>query len=200
VGAAAAASAANSDGLELIKLLAAGVTAAVTTQVFTWYREHRRDKATDGRAASYSALRLASLFEEFAIACADAISDTNMSLSSEGHAGRLHTKLPILPPYPEDMDWRALDVSLAAKALAIRNELVIAQQGIDFWYDVDHECVPDACLNQLGVCGYRAWLIAAELRHQYKIPLFDPRQFGWDVEKCLKDRYDLAMKEKSKTE
>lgn len=168
--------------------------------MLTWLRDHRKEKATVKRSANYSGLRLAVSFEEFSIACADAISNSNLALSSDGHAGMLHLKLPVLQPFPEDIDWRALDVSLAARALAIRNELVIAQQGIDFWHDIDDECVPSACLDQLGLCGYRAWGIASDLRARYNVPSFAPQQFSWDVEGFLRDQHNLALERKEKKE
>jgi len=91
-----------------------------------------------------------------------------------------------------------LDPSYSAKVLTFRNELTLAQQAIGFWYEIDRDCVPNACLDQLGICGYRAWTIATELRTHHNIPLIDLKQFSWDIEANLKRQYDLACENKKK--
>lgn len=189
------------NGWDILKVaISAGIVTAIITQLLTWLRDLHKDKTTNARIASYSALRLAVELEAFSIACADAISEADLSASSGGHAGRIHTKIPNLQSFPEDIDWRTLDPSISAKVLTIRNEITVAQQSIDFWYEVDHDCVPNACVDQLGLCGYRAWKTAVELRKRYGLPPFDPTVLSWNVEECLKRQNDLAVSKKAATE
>jgi hypothetical protein len=185
-------------GWDVLKLaLSAGIVTALITQLLTWLRDLHKDNKTNARMASFSALRLAVELEAFSIACADAISDTHLSESSEGHAGCAHTKIPKLSVFPEDIDWRTLDPSISAKVLTIRNEITTAQQKIDFWYEIDFDCVPNACLDQLGLLGYRAWMLAVELRKRHNIPLLDPTQLAWNIEECLRKQSDAAFSKKA---
>lgn len=188
-------------GWDVLKVaVSTGIVTAIITQLLTWLRELHKDKSANARIASYAALRLAVDLEGFSIACADAISEAHLSQSSGGYAGRVHTKIPDLLPFPADVDWRALEPSISAKILTIRNEITVAQQSIDFWYEVDHDCVPNACLDQLGLCGYRAWKTAVELRKSYGLPPFDPTVLSWNVEECLKKQNDVAISKTAATE
>ncbi|WP_136524659.1 hypothetical protein [Geomonas ferrireducens] len=183
------------DWLEIGKVaLSSAFASALLTEGLKVWHDHNKEKASTAKAATYSALRLAVLFEEFSINCADAIYDTKRYLTSDGHTGTRHSKLPTLHPFPDDVDWRALDVSLSAKALAIRNEFLMEQQGIDFWYDEDADEIPAACLERLGLCGYHAWEMAFELRAHYKIPPFNVEHVGWDFEAFLKGHHATAIK------
>lgn len=181
-------------GWDIIKLvISTGVVTTIINQGVSWFRDSRKDTKANAKIANYSALCLAVELEAFSIACADAISASHMASNSEGYAGRQHTKVPDLQSFPKDIDWKILDPSISAKILTFRNELTLAHQAIVFWYDVASECVPNECLKQLGLCGYRAWMMAAELRERYNIPCFDPKILSWDVETLLKKEYDQAV-------
>ncbi len=174
--------------------LGTGVVTAIANQGIAWFREVRKESGTTTRDARYLALRIAVMLEQFSISCADAISENDMYQQSEGYAGRPHGKLPSLSEYPTDADWRSLDPSLAAQIISFRNELLLSDQTIEFWWDVDRETVRGACDEQAGKSGYRAWLIASQLRGRYRLPSFDPRSFAWDVVATLKEHHDRAIK------
>lgn len=189
------------NGWDIFKLaLSTGVVTAIINQGISWFRDYKKDKIANSRIASYSALRLAVDLETYAIACSDAISDIELFKSSGGYAGKEHTNIPILAKFPDDIDWKMILPSESARVLTFINELVIAQKAINFCYEVNSDCVPYECNNQMGICGYRAWLIASDLRKQYKFPAFTPEKISWDIEKFLKTHHDLAIEKKQKEE
>jgi hypothetical protein len=182
------------NGWPLLKLaLTTGVITAIINQTLNWVREYYKEKGVNTRSSSYSALSLAVIFEGFAISCADDIAEMDMYRHFRGEIGRKSRKLQLLLEFPADIDWCVLDPSLSTKVLSFRNDLSLAQQVIGGAYDIDPECGPDVYLDQLGICGYRAWRIAGALREHYRIPLHDPKEFSWDVVECLKNKFDSAV-------
>ncbi|TGU74579.1 hypothetical protein E4633_03700 [Geomonas terrae] len=187
------------NGWPLLKLaLTTGVITAIINQAINWVREYYKEKGVNTRCSRYSALRLAVILEGFAISCADDIAEMDMYRHFGGEVGRKSRKLPLLDQFPADIDWRVLDPSLSTKVLSFHNDLALAQQVIGGTYDIDPECGPDACLDQLGICGYRAWGIAEALRERYQFPQHDPKEFSWDVVECLKNKFDSAINKKGK--
>lgn len=112
---------------------------------------------------------------------------------SGGHAGRYHGALPPLDEYPTDADWKVLDPALADRTLILRNELILADGAIQFWEDVDRDCIPTACDDQAGKCGYRAWQLSSDMRRRYRLQEFDPKPTSWDVVGTLKQHHDRAI-------
>jgi hypothetical protein len=169
--------------IEVLKLiLGTGIVAAIVTQLISWIRESRKELISSTRDARYLAIRIAVILEGFAIACAESISQYDFYKQSAGHAGKRHGVLPQLQDYPADADWKALDPALGARALTLRNELPLSDSAIEFWENVDRDCVPQATSEQAGKCGYLAWALAA-----------DPKQTAWNLVALLKKHHDEAI-------
>jgi hypothetical protein len=77
----------------------------------------------------------------------------------------------------------------------LRNELVLSARLIGFWEDVDRECVPAACDQEAGKCGYIAWELAADLRRRYHLGAFGPKQTSYDILSVLKPLHEKALRE-----
>lgn len=160
--------------LEFLKLVGAGLTGAIATQVLAWWREARRERALTMRDARYLALRLSIILEHFAISCANVIEKNKLHWDTEGHLGSKHNIIPALPDLPNDADWKALDPELASRALAVPNELRLAAQSLSFTADVsDDEDVIYHFDEQTGLHGGRALELAKDLRRVYSLPSFD---------------------------
>jgi hypothetical protein len=177
--------------------LGAGLVSAVATQGLGWLREWHGQKGQDLKAARQVALRVAVHLEAFALQCADLVSDCELHDSSGGHAGKQHTAFPELSPYPE-LDWKALDISLQARALAFPVEVVSAQQSIEFlWQVAGVEDVADECAERAANYGLRAWALAGDLRSHYGFPEFDVTATGLDPIKFMTQRRDALVKRRS---
>lgn len=179
------------------------LTLAFTTGVFTaglehlvgWLRDRSKERSVTTRDATYAAIRVAVVLEDFAIKCADAVSDVDLHRQSGGHGGQIHTKVSPLAEYPADIDWKSLDASLSAESLSLRNELSLGNGAIAAMVEFgDDDDVLVEAANQCGKCGYRAWQLAAALRRRYSLPNFDPYQVSWDVVGLLKKYHDQAIK------
>lgn len=181
--------------LDIAKLaLGTGFVAALITQGVGWLREWRRDTKAAIQEATYLALRVATTLERFAIDCASVISDNIAFKQSDGDKGNFRTKLPVLQSYPGDLDWKSIDPSLAAGALALPNELVLSRESISAAFDIDVGLGASECNKHAGLRGYRAERLAADLRAKYALPTFDTSETAWDFKNVLQVEYDKAIK------
>lgn len=172
-----------------------GFVTAVFNQAIGWLRETAQSSRSTTRDARYLAIRLAVLLEQFAITCADYISDNDLFRQSDGNAGAPHGSVPELPAYPDEPDWKALAPNLLARALTLRNEVSMADGAVAFWADIgERESIPGECDDQCGKIGYVAWSLARDMRGQYRLGEFDPSKRSWDVVELLKTRHDAAHK------
>jgi hypothetical protein len=182
-------------GLSTILTLAlsTGFATAIFNMLGGWWRESQRDRASTERDARYLAIRLAVMLEEYAIRCADQIADNDMFRGAEGYAGKRWGSLPDLPPYPDEDDWRALGPDLLSRVLTFRNERTLGDNKIEFWSDIDPECIPQECDQQCGRSGYAAWMLARDMRTRYGLDAFDRDDRSW-VAQALKKQNDKALK------
>ena len=179
--------------MEVLKLaFSTGVIAALATRGVGWLIDRSKSNKLERKEATYLAIRLATAFEDFAIRCAEQIADNDMFRQSEGHAGRAHVTMPTLQEFPTHANWTTLDPTLLSRSLSVPNELSLGERMIAFWSDVDPDpsLLRGACDAQAGICGYRAWKLAQDLRAQYSLPDFVPRDFSWDTIRALKKRHD----------
>ncbi len=177
-------------------VVAAALIGASASPFGAWlvsYWTAKREAQSRTRDARYFAVRVAVLLEQFAIECADYVSDQELYKDSVGYAGRQHCELPQLPVYPDEADWKALDPNLLARALSLRNELTLSGKTIAFWGHVDRDCIPGECEQQCGRCGYMAWQLAADMRHHYGLPTFDPARSSLDAAGALKPLHDKVL-------
>jgi hypothetical protein len=179
--------------LEIAKVLGTGVVAAALTHGVSWWRDSRKEKASNLRDARYLALRLAVILERFAIDCSEVVGLVDTYAASKGSAGSQTTKLPEIGEFPSDSDWKTIDPKLAARALEFVNELLMAQQKLNFsWHVSDEDQITEECADDAALLGLRAWDLAHQLRQRHDLPRFTPAETSHDVEASLKARCDAA--------
>lgn len=186
--------------LEIAKLaLSAGVATAAFNQSVSWLRDWHKDRRGRKLDAQYSALRLAVILEAFALECATQLAEYDMYETSGANAGTLHTTLPKLKSYPEDLDWRLLDTELAARALTLPVEISFGEQGIAFMFEAtsDPDSVAQECAEKTAVYGLRAWKLAAALRSRYGFPAFERTHSGWDAIEFMTKQQNKFVLEKA---
>ncbi|MDE2163595.1 MAG: hypothetical protein KGJ53_10560 [Alphaproteobacteria bacterium] len=159
-----------------------GIGATVITLIATSHR----DTGLRRRVATYLAMRVAITLEAFAIACADLIGENQRAQPSNDDEGP-RKLLPRLPSYPSGGDWRTLDMSLANRALAFRNDLAVSANAMYYEFDMNAKKQSDACDDQAAKRGVQAWDLARELRAFYRLPEYSP---GFCVRSYLQKHID----------
>ncbi|WP_419784833.1 hypothetical protein [Pseudodesulfovibrio sp.] len=166
-----------------------GVLSALCTHFFGMFRDWRKDKKEHARRASYAALRLAVLLETYAIECARRIEEVKMSLASNGSYGELHGRLPKIPPYPDEIDWKSLDSFLVDEVLSFPNQILVSNDittsvAEDFFPEEPEEATAE-CLMHCGYRGVQAWKISTQLRKRYGLKSRNVLSDSWNMLQCL---------------
>ena len=85
------------------------------------YSENRKRK----NSAEYLALRVVNVLEKFILGCADVVLDDGTQTEEYNKTGchQARVQTPIHITYPQDLDWKSIDVKLAFKLLALPNRI-----------------------------------------------------------------------------
>jgi len=172
--------------------LVAAVVTALSNWLSTWFFSYRPQQ----KSADYDAVRLAVVLERFAYECASVISDEAKWYASQGSAGGLHSEMPAIP-FPTDITWKYLDLSLVQRLLRLQNDLLRSDDIIEFEADYITPEVesPKEAAEQAALLGYRAHLLALDLRKIYPAISAPDHAHPWDYITTLKKEYEKKIKE-----
>jgi hypothetical protein len=164
----------------------AGVISGFIAQGAPWLRE----VINNGRAADFSALRLALMLEDYAGQCSDLYGGVHTAISSHGHAGSLRTHLPVLPDYPADIAWHALGTKLTEKVLTLR--VARADVGAEINNEAEHHSgAADDLADYVGDkaidLGLKAVAVAEHLRKKRKLSPAYP-EGRWNLKNYLVEK------------
>ena len=168
---------------EIIKIiLGAGFTTAIVNWILSLIENHRKSK----KDVVYLALQLAVLLELFAISCADKISTAEYEMSVN-YPGNRDFSMPDLLEYPSSDAWGDIPTKLSSRLLQLPNELILGKQLMEGeWLEGDHLGRGVSMFAYLGRYGLLAWDIAVDLRQEYSLKEFSPKEVAWDAIGCLK--------------
>ncbi|MEX2615704.1 MAG: hypothetical protein WD767_06385 [Alphaproteobacteria bacterium] len=176
--------------LTLWSIAQLGVVSTAVTLGVGWIRDHIKQRQTTERDATYLANRIAPVLERYALECAELISAQALDEDFESYGGSRRGTIPPFPNYPSDVDWRSVDKKIGGRLLMFPNEVIEAAGHYYFIHNLhDDICVGSYDL-QVGRVGYRAWVLACELRNEFKLP----KPFtSWPYLEDLKEKHDEAV-------
>jgi hypothetical protein len=135
-------------------------------------------------------MHLAMLLEEYAGHCVDTIVE---EASYDPHRQSNLSGLAVLPPYPADIDWRALGRDLMTAALGFRVHVAAAHREVQAsWENEDQFSAWATGAAEATGLGHEALTIAKRMRARFKLPPaeqtngFDP--FAYFVRELAKLR------------
>ena len=179
-------------------MLGSSVIAAALTQGITAIK----DRFSKRETANFSALYLAMSFEGYGRECSNVLSESEMSLASDGNAGKRHGFLPEFPEVPATVDWKSLGIEITSKALALPVLVATTNVSIKTTWDVTEE---DMALTELheaaaGI-GLQSFALAREVREKRSIPALVLNE-KWNAFTHLteKQREFATLRENSKAE
>lgn len=178
------------DANAIFQILVTGVVAAVLTQMFTWVKEHSRDKRKLEIDRRYIALQVAVSLERFSIDCAMRISNIAQSLDDFYEGGRTAPDIYGIPALvlPNSDDWRWITTELASEVLSLSPHIQFSEGAIRFASDViDSHSAAEEAQFQLGLRGYDSWGLAQRVRAHYGIAVASYDLNSWDFVKTLAD-------------
>ena len=130
-----------------------------------WLREWRTNESRKKSEATYLAMRLAVILEGFVVKCVDKAWHDEANLAKG--VVELGYSLPPLASYPQDSDWKSLDLKLAGRVLSFQNEIIAAAALCQF--QGMHEGNEVASADETIIAGVNAWKLAQSLRKKYNL-------------------------------
>ncbi len=173
--------------------LSSGVIASTITQGLSTWREFYKAKQDRNRDATYLAIRVAVILEQFATDCAMQLADLDAFKSSRGAIGNEYWKLPTLPAYPEELSWGAIDSKMCERMLSFTTEVRIGQSFLVGLSEFEPTEVPIHCGEKCAVLGFRAWILARDLRARYRVRPFELPGNPWKLADMLKPEHDRVV-------
>lgn len=144
-----------------------GVLTTLLNQGVGLLREWWINKNRKKSEATYLAMRLAVILEEFAVKCAYTMQHGEADYK-EG-AVEFSYNLPTLAPYPQESDWKSLDHKLAAQIMSFPNEISAAEMSCEF--QRRHEGYLFGSSDETIVAGAKACRLAQSLRKKYSLDI-----------------------------
>lgn len=153
------------------KLFMAFVSGGLLTAYLQIFFKKKAKKEEEKSIVKYLALRLAFIFEGYAIDCADKAADHEVAYDSDQAAGCFIGKVPELTLIPLEEGYKLLDLSLLNDILDFPQRCDMANKNAMFWDDVVGD--RDSCTNALAQntieMGARAMDIGKQLREKYDL-------------------------------
>ena len=160
---------------------------AIFKDLWSAYRVRRSD-------ASYSAIRLTCILEEYASECI-AVVDDDGTIPGQPESGEKYPEVQVETPdplsFPEDIVWRSLKESLMHRILALPNLARNTDRRISVAANFLYlEEFFDARQEGYAIIGLEALAIAGELRYQYGIAAKGRAHLNtdWNPEVHLRER------------
>ena len=134
------------------------------------YLKRRRDRAAH---ATYLAVRVSCIFDQFIIDCDQYVSDAGNDGAYTPHIPR-----PILAAFPSDLDWKSIPTLLAYQILTFPNDIKAADDSIAFYSEViagppDYSEAVEEKEYRYALLGLEAEKLANKLRSSFAVPKRD---------------------------
>ena len=147
------------------EIVFAVIATGIVSAVASWVVDLIKSKYARHKAALYAAMRSAVALERYAVDCWDIFSMAEGEY--DRHRDVSPQPLPDAPSYPDDVDWKSLDPSVADEILSFANGSRIAQSQAEYarmWENNPFD-FQDAAKNR----GWRALTLAGKVRHRYHL-------------------------------
>lgn len=148
----------------------------------------------------HSSIRVAVILESYALKCSDFISHNEYFAQRYGYDEKSYDMTsrdrPVLQNFPTDINWKEITPSLASRVLSLNaeelmtNSLLSSLTDDEFGWDALAEVH-----NIVGYNGYRAWMLANEIRADVSLPRAETLHLEKYVEKHLNRYHEKSIKE-----
>jgi hypothetical protein len=165
-------------------VLGPAIIAAIVTLGYNYWSKRREDR----QARTVSALLLAMDLEAYAYRCAGKAYDIEHNIPR----GKPLWHIPLLLPYPQDLQWGLLPPRGASNAATLATKVTIA---IGVIMGTQGEALRVVQARRLcSELGLEAWAIASELRKQAAdLPGIEVSRLNWNFELYLNESYWKAV-------
>ncbi len=184
-------------------ILGTGVLSAVLAVIIGKWLDILIEKHKNKKDKDYAAIRLAIIFENYAIECSNSISRHEAEFSKDSHESKswslISIKNPELEKFPDDLNWKELDSGLLSTVLSYKNAIKLTEVcNYGNYFSISYRERLSELLEIIGYHGYRAWKLSKSLRKDNLRGWNNALNLEDTVEGFLKRYHDSAIKHSKK--
>jgi hypothetical protein len=167
-----------------------GLIGVLVGSIIPWLQTYWTNKRAMDKNAKYLAIRVVCILDKYVEDCAEVVKDDGLSLGQRTSQGYLQpqVEVPVVPVFPEDIDWKSIEHELMYKILSLPSEIEgfnrIIKATEDIAYPPDYEDWFNERAFYYCQLGLRAYKLSGELCTKYSIKkkIYN----DWDPETDLK--------------
>lgn len=167
-------------------VITSALVATVAGAAINSWQEARKDK----HSTRFEALSVAVSLEGYAITCADLLSDHDLAMSSDGHAGSYMGRVPPLPELSLTAGFlKPYKAKVADRLMIFPQEVRQADQVAAFLWDVtaDVDAFRESSAAQVAKMGVKALELAKDIRKAFGLPKRELVFGEYDIYELLKN-------------
>ena len=156
----------------LLTIITSAVVATDVGVVINAWLEARKSNWS----TKLDALKMAVALEGYAINCANNLTDHNLAISSEGHAGSFMGGVPEFPELSIAVGFlKTKRASVANQLLVFPQEICQAEQYVSGYWDCvgDHEGTREIAVEQAAKMGLQSLTLTKDIRSAFDLPSRD---------------------------
>ncbi len=175
-----------------------GLVGVLLGSAISWFQSHWSRKTEAERSARYLAIRIVCILDKYMEDCTDVVKDDGLNCGQRDAEGCLEpqVKIPPIPIYPNDVDWKSIDHDLMYRLLSFPAEIEDGNRMIaaaeEIAYPPDYAEWFDQRRFYYSGFGLAAHGLSQELSKKYGIK---PKAYlDWDPVAELKDDLERSAK------
>jgi hypothetical protein len=153
----------------LTSTVVAGIVTASMNAFLAW--------RANTRAATFSAIRIATTLERFAQTCIAQLHSHTLAGSTGGLVGQSGVSLPEFPSYSTDIDWKSLPTDLVERALSLANSVDQDSRSLIQLVGKGEEEGEDFTMKEMTNCALKASALSEDLRRRFGFPALPTASF-----------------------
>lgn len=179
-----------------------GLLGVLVGAFIPWIKEVLIRKRTRLEHATYLAVRIICILDEYVDKCVAVVGDDGSVMGQASHQdedGSEHYRpvvpLPTAPEFPSDLDWKSINSTLMYRILTLPNSVRSTNNRIEWASDEEawppyYEEVFDSRQKGYAKLGLEAIDIIEHLRSTYKLPvkLHDLQNTDWNPKTVLEEK------------
>ncbi len=156
--------------MDLIGIVAIVLGSSVTSAIVTLMVDAKRRQRSEHHHNSYLALRIAFVLENYAIRCADMMSEHQFAEDSDGQGREFMTNIPDLES-PPDGEYRSFDQSILSEVLDFPQRIAMAKAEARSAFEVvgGEEATENTYKSVVDLAAH-ALSVGAKIRTRYACP------------------------------
>jgi len=180
-----------------------GIVGVLVGSGISWFQTYWISNRTEKKNANYLAIRVFCILNKYATDCSYVVSDDGLSCGQRNDEGclEIQVKLPPVPNFPDDLDWKSIDSALMYKILSFPSYVEAGNMAIagasEHSFAPDYEEIFEERKFQYSQLGLTAFRLVEELASTFNIKqkIFDE---DWNPFEYLENQLATIVKKREK--